>query len=142
VCVLATAAAALGLVGAVQAEEPTAATAATAVAAAPAADWLDKRVAVFRKALDLDAVQQVRLRQILLDQREAVQRIWADRHLLPAERVPATRAVEERTGDRIRDILTDAQKQKYNPPKPPTPPTPDSGAPSVEAWMQRTRPKL
>ena len=70
-----------------------------------------------------------------------MRRAWADPKLLPAERVPATRAIEERTGDRIRDLLNDEQKKKYNPPKPPAPPTPDSGAPNVEAWMLRTRQK-
>ncbi len=106
-----------------------------------AGDWLDKRVALFKKALSLDSAQEVKLRQILADQRDAVRRVWADKKLLPAERAPATRAVEQRTGDRIRDILTEPQKLKYNPPKPPAPPTPASGAPSVEAWMQRARPK-
>lgn len=109
---------------------------------APTGHSLDKRIAVFKKALDLDATQVAKLRQILVEQREAVQRVWVDSKLLPAERVPATRAVEERTGDRIRGLLSAEQKLKYNPPKPPAPPAPESGAPSVEAWMQRTRPKL
>jgi phosphatidylethanolamine-binding protein (PEBP) family uncharacterized protein len=59
--------------------------------------------------------------------------------LLPAERVPATRAVEDRTADQIRAMLNDEQKKKYNPPKPP--PAPDTRPPDVSAWMDATRKK-
>ena len=124
------------------ASEPAAASLRRSVRTQPAAaNSLDKRTALYTKMLGLDAAQQAKLRQLLVEQREAVRRAWADPKLLPAERVPATRAIEERTGDRIRDLLNDEQKKKYNPPKPPAPPTPDSGAPNVEAWMLRTRQK-
>jgi hypothetical protein len=102
------------------------------------AGTLDHRVAVLSKALDLDARQQRELSGIFASQREAVKKIWRDPALLPAERVPATRAVEDRTADAIRAILTDEQKKKYNPPRPPPAP---SGPPDVGAWMDAARAK-
>ena len=75
---------------------------------------LEDRVKMFAKALDLDASQQSQLRKILLGQRETVRKIWRDPSLSPAERAPATRAANERTGDEIREILNDEQRQKYN----------------------------
>ena len=103
------------------------------------ASTLEHRVAMLTKALDLDVRQQAELQGIFAGQREAVRKIWNDRALLPAERVPATRAVEDRTADQIRAMLNDEQKKKYNPPKPP--PAPDTRPPDVSAWMDATRKK-
>ena len=105
------------------------------------AGTLDHRVKVLTKALDLDARQQVELRRIFESQRTAVKSVWSNPALLPAERVPATHAIENRTADQIRGILNDEQKKKYNPPKPPPAPTAESGAPDVGAWMEKTRAK-
>jgi hypothetical protein len=99
---------------------------------------LEDRVKLFAKALDLDASQQSQLRKILLGQREAVRKIWSDHSLSPAERVPATRAANERTGDEIREILNDEQKQKYNTPVPAA--AGDKGDKrSVEQWLDAAR---
>ncbi len=98
---------------------------------------LDHRVKVLAKALDLDSRQQAELWKILESQREAVTKIWSDPTLLAAERVPATRAVEDRTAEQIRAILNDEQKKRYNPPKPQGAPAPP---PNVEAWMERQTP--
>jgi hypothetical protein len=140
------------LVGSGAAAEDDAATAATAPAPAPtpaqvpaqpsplppshrtAGGTLDHRVKALSKALDLDAAQRAELREILEDRRQAVMKIWSDRALLPAERVPATHAVEERTAERIRAILNDEQKKRYNPPKPKGTQSPPA---NVEAWMER-----
>jgi hypothetical protein len=102
------------------------------------ASTLEDRVTAFAKALELDPVQQARLRKVLMEQREAVRKIWSDRALLPAERVPATRAANERTGDEIRSILSDDQKKKYNPPMPSSPPE-RGDTRSVEQWLDATR---
>jgi hypothetical protein len=94
---------------------------------------LEHRVDVLAKALQLDARQRAELMAILDSQRQAVMKIWSNPALLPAERAPATRAVEERTADQIRALLSDEQKKRYNPPKP-------QGAQpsqaSVADWMQ------
>ena len=95
---------------------------------------LEDRVKVLAKALDLDASQQSQLRKILLGQRETVRKIWRDTSLSPAERAPATRAANERTGDEIREILNDEQKQKYNTTVPAA--AADKGDKrSVEQWL-------
>jgi hypothetical protein len=101
---------------------------------------LEDRVMAFSKALGLDAAQQTQFRRILLEQREAVRRIWSDKALLPAERAPAMRVANERTGDEIRAILNDEQKKKYNPPKPSTP-REQGDTRSVEQWLDATRPR-
>jgi hypothetical protein len=95
---------------------------------------LEHRVDVLSKALQLDARQRAELLTILDNQRAAVAKIWHDPALLPAERTPATRAVEERTADQIRAILSDEQKKLYNPPKPQGTEAP---APNVADWMQQ-----
>ena len=124
-----------------RADEPAAPTPPRPVAHTQVGGTLDHRVQVLAKALALDERQQAQLRTILEEQRVAVLKIWRDTKLLPAERAPATHAVADRTADRIRAILTEEQRAKYNPPKPPPPPAPESGAPNVETWMKTTRPK-
>jgi hypothetical protein len=95
---------------------------------------LQHRAGVLAKALQLDARQRTELIAILERQRQAVGKIWSDPSLLPAERTPATRALQERTANEIRAILSEEQKKRYNPPKPQgvEPPSPD-----VEGWMQK-----
>jgi len=95
---------------------------------------LEHRVDVLSKALQLDARQRAELLTILDNQRAAVAKIWHNPGLSPAERTPATRAVEERTADQIRAILSDEQKKLYNPPKPQGA---ESPAPNVADWMQQ-----
>ena len=97
---------------------------------------LEHRVKVLSKALDLDAQQQAELRKIFESQRAAVTKIWTDPALIYAERVPAIRALEDRTANAIRSILNDAQKKRYNPPKPQAAP---SAPPDVAAWMETAR---
>jgi hypothetical protein len=101
---------------------------------------LEDRIKAFSKALNLDAAQQTQLRKILIEQLVAVRMIWSDKSLLPAERVPATRAANARTGDEIRAILNDEQKKKYNP-APPSAPPEQGDKRSVEQWLDATRPR-
>ena len=94
---------------------------------------LEQRVRALTQALDLDAGQQIQLEKILGEQRVAVMKIWNDSALPAVERGPATRAVQDRTAERIRGILTEVQKKRYNPPKPNGAP---AAAPTVGDWMQ------
>jgi hypothetical protein len=96
--------------------------------------YLEHRVDVLSQALQLDARQRAELLTILDNQRAAVAEIWHNSELLPAERTPATRAVEERTADQIRAILSDEQKKLFNPPKPHGT---ESPAPNVADWMEQ-----
>lgn len=97
---------------------------------------LERRVDALSKALDLDPRQRSQLLIILEAQRAAVTKIWSDPALLPAERAPATRAVEEHTADQIRRILKPKQLERYNPPKPQSAKKP---SPDVSKWMELTR---
>jgi hypothetical protein len=101
---------------------------------------IEERVRYFTKNLNLDVTQQAKLRRILEDQRDGIRRIWSNPMVSPADRAPATLAANKRTGDEIRSILNDEQKQKYNPPAPSTPPIPGDKR-TVEDWLDLTRPR-
>lgn len=97
---------------------------------------LEQRVALFTQALALDARQQVGLRRVLEEQRTELRRIWRDASIPAVRRVGMTRAVSERTEDRIRALLNDEQRKKYNAPEPRQAASAVSDAPSVEDWMR------
>jgi hypothetical protein len=100
---------------------------------------LDNRVAVFTRALGLDAAQQAQLTRVLEERREQISRVWSDTAVPAANRIAATRAIENHTADQIRALLNDEQKKKYNLPRPAQPVAPDPGQRSVEEWMEATR---
>jgi hypothetical protein len=105
--------------------------------AAPAGHaTLERRVEALSKGLELNARQRAQLLNILEAQRAAVTKIWSDAGLSPAERAPATRAVEQHTADQIRSILNPKQRERYNPPKPESAKQP---SPDVGKWMDLTR---
>ena len=91
---------------------------ATQAAPLTARNSVEQRVDKLSKALGLSAEQRARLTLILQAQRAAVAKIWSDATLLPAERAPATRAIEQHTADQIRQMLSKEQRDRYNPPKP------------------------
>jgi len=96
---------------------------------------LAARVATLTRALGLDRAQQAELRKVLQDQRVQVQRIWSEPSVPAADRVAATRVLSARTADRIRAMLTEEQRKKYE-----GPPQGDPGeairAVHVEDWMK------
>jgi hypothetical protein len=96
---------------------------------------LEGRVAIYAQALNLDASQQVRLRALLMLQKDQVQQVWNDTSLTAAARVHATKVIGDATGDRIRAMLTDEQRKKYNPPRPPKVGNARADVPSVETWI-------
>ncbi len=57
--------------------------------------------------------------EILSNQRLQIMKLWNDTSMPPASRVGATRVISTQTGDRIRAMLTDEQKAKYNQPRKP-----------------------
>lgn len=99
---------------------------------------LDERVAFYAKELNLDARQQSELRGLLSEQREQVQRLWSDTTMPAAQRIQATKAIEDATSDRIRALLNEEQRKKYNPPRPPHDKLIQAQATSVEDWMRLT----
>lgn len=100
---------------------------------------LEYRVATYTKRLDLDGKQQSQLRALLLQQREQVLRVWNDTSIPAPQRIHATRAIADATADGIRAMLTEAQREKYKPPRPPHDGTAHSGERSVEDWMNAAR---
>jgi hypothetical protein len=99
------------------ARETTALTKPTRVHAG-ATNPLDRRVELLARELDLDAVQQLKVRSLLLGQREQIVQVWQDETVPGALRVARTQAISERTEDGIRALLTDVQRQKYLKPRP------------------------
>jgi hypothetical protein len=98
---------------------------------------LERRVAVYTRTLDLNANQQAQLRVLLLWQRDEMQRVWNDTTLTAAMRVHATQAISGATANRIRAMLTEQQRKRYNPPPTPHDNLVRADSPSVEYWMNR-----
>lgn len=99
---------------------------------------LQARVARLTRALGLDARQQAALRTALQDQRQQVQRIWNDESVSAADRIAATRKVSTLTADRIRAMLNEDQRKKYDPP-PQGDPGKTIGSAHVEDWVNAER---
>jgi hypothetical protein len=98
---------------------------------------LDARVRSLSKALDLDQQQQTGLRRVLVAQREETLAVWADESQPAAARVKATEFISRRTADRIRALLTEQQRARYNPPAQPQ--QASSPRPGLETWMDPAR---
>lgn len=108
---------------------------ASAVRATHGGQSLAGRVDMLAKALELDASQKLALQGILQSQREQVRKIWSDTSMAPAYRIASTMAVSDRTGDAIRAILNEEQKQKYNLARPPQEQVAGFARPDVAEWM-------
>lgn len=97
-----------------QGPAPTAPAAQAQRSHAARVDPLEQRVQLLSRELDLNLEQRAAVRRILQGQREAVQHIWQDPAIDPAERAPAVRLLGERTADQIRAVLNEEQRKKYN----------------------------
>jgi hypothetical protein len=105
----------------------------------PRATALADRVRLMATELDLDSSQQQQLTAILIAQQGEVAKAWSDPSVPAALRINATQRISERTGDRIRAMLTDAQREKYIKVHPHDTPV---GAPGVDLdkWMSPAAP--
>ena len=128
------------------AQDPPAPAARTAVAPAPARPpqargqltpahktGIDGRVELLARELGLDAGQQAQVRAALLQQQVEVRRAWSDESQPAPLRVAATRAIGDRTAERIRSILTDEQREKYLKARPQRPQ--DQTRSTVDSWI-------
>jgi hypothetical protein len=102
----------------------------------PRATALEQRIALLTAELDLDTQQQDRVRRILEDQRQQISMVWSDSSLAAANRVNATRVISDRTADRIRAILNEEQKSKYNQARKPHLAGETAASPSLDEWMK------
>jgi hypothetical protein len=100
---------------------------------------LDERVAAMAIALDLDGEQRSQLRRVLERQRAQIAGLWNDTTIPAARRIMATQAIGELTADRIRALLNDAQRKRYDAPRHARSAAPNPGDRSMEDWMKAGR---
>ena len=80
---------------------------------------IEERVRRLSESLSLTAEQQAQVRTILARRQTEVERLRLDSSPSAVERVHMYRAVDERTVERIKSVLSDEQRQKYSPPRAP-----------------------
>jgi len=97
---------------------------------------LDERVKSFAETLNLDPGQQAGVKAVLERQQREARQIQFDQSLSGAERIGRFRALQQDTVSRIRSLLNEEQKKKYDPLNHGTAPT--TPQPSVEDWLKAT----
>ena len=96
---------------------------------------LDDRVKELSKALDLNETQQAGVKAVLERQQLQARQIQFDQSLTGSERIGRFRALQEETVLRIRSLLNDDQKKKYDPLSHSTQ-SPDSSQKYVDQWVR------
>lgn len=100
---------------------------------------LDDQVKTFAKSLDLNEAQQAAVKTILEQRQKEILRLRSDGSISGSDRIGRLRALQDQTVERIRSVLNDEQKKKYNPlAVRQVPPAPDQK--SVGDWMKATTP--
>ena len=101
---------------------------------------LDDRVKVLARNLELDEAQQQAVKQILVQRQQETLRLRTDPSLSGEARIARFRALQDTTVERIRAVLNDQQKAKYNPlAVRGLKPEPDQR--TVEDWLKLTTPQ-
>lgn len=99
----------------------------------------DERVKVLAKNLDLDETQQSAMKKILEQRQQETLRIRQDASISGSDRIDRFRALQDITVQRIRAVLNDEQRKKYDPlAVRKVQPEPDQR--SVEDWIKLTTP--
>jgi hypothetical protein len=123
-----------------QASAPSATTPAPAAAVRPRSLYrrrtLDDRVKELAKALDLNETQQAGVKAVLERQQLRARNIQFDQTVEGSERIGRLRALQEDTVLRIRALLNDEQKKKYDPLNHAALPPPESSQKYVDQWMK------
>jgi len=99
---------------------------------------LDDRVSHLAKSLDLSEPQQSAVKNILEQRRQQILRIQGDASISGSTRISQIRALHEGTVERIRSVLNEEQKKKYD--LLATQRIPANQGPSVEDWLKATTP--
>jgi len=100
---------------------------------------VDDQVKVFATALNLSETQQVAVKRILEQRQQETLRLRNDPSISGSDRIDRFRALQDKTVERIRAVLNDEQKKKYNPlAVRKVTPSPDQK--SVEDWLKATSP--
>jgi len=100
---------------------------------------IDDRVRVLARSLDLDETQRAAVKKILEQRRQETLRIRQDSSISGGARIDRFRALQDNTVERIRAVLNEEQKKKYDPlAVRRTQPAPQQR--SVEDWLKVTTP--
>jgi hypothetical protein len=100
---------------------------------------IDDRVRVLARSLDLNEAQRVAVKKILEQRRQETLRIRQDPSISGGARIERFRALQDNTVERIRAVLNEEQKKKYDPlAVRRTQPAPQQR--SVEDWLKVTTP--
>ena len=119
---------------------PAAPTSATPTHATRHRPTLDDRVKAFATALNLNESQRVAVKRILEQRQLEILRIRQDPSIDGSDRIGKLRALQDQTVQRIRAILNDDQKKKYDP-LAVRDRQPALDQKSVEDWLKATTPK-
>jgi len=95
---------------------------------------------VFAKNLDLTEAQQTAVKKILEQRQQEALRIRNDSSVSGSVRIERFRALQDNTVERIRAVLNEEQKKKYDP-LAVRRRQPASDQRSVEDWLKVTTPK-
>jgi len=101
---------------------------------------MDDRIKVLARTLDLSAAQQSQVKTILEQGRQQMIQNRLNTSISGSARIDQFRALQDQTIERIRAILTEEQKRKYDllaARKLQQQATP----PDVDAWLDATRPQ-
>jgi hypothetical protein len=96
---------------------------------------LDQRIHLLSVELGLDDTQQAGVREALITQRQQTLKVWQDTSIPAPLRIKVTQDIGMRTADRIRALLTDAQREKYIKPRPGEPDK--AHGDDAETWIGR-----
>jgi Spy/CpxP family protein refolding chaperone len=100
---------------------------------------IDDRVRVLARSLDLNEAQRAAVKKILEQRRQETLRIRQDPSISGGARIERFRALQDNTVERIRAVLNEEQKKKYDPlAVRRTQPAPQQR--SVEDWLKVTTP--
>jgi predicted TIM-barrel enzyme len=100
---------------------------------------LEDRVKVLAESLHLDDAQQLAVTKILEERQQETLRIRRDGSISGSDRMAQFRAIQDRTVVRIRSVLNEEQKKKYDPlAVRRVEPAPEQR--SVEDWIKATTP--
>ncbi len=100
---------------------------------------IDDRVKVLAKKLDLNETQQAAVKKILEQRQQETLRLRLDSSITGSVRIERFRALQDDTVERIRAVLNEEQRKKYDPLAPRRiQPAPEQR--SVEDWIKATTP--
>jgi Spy/CpxP family protein refolding chaperone len=100
---------------------------------------IDDRVRVLARSLDLNEAQRAAVKKILEQRQQETLRIRQDSSISGGARIDRFRALQDNTVERIRAVLNEEQKKKYDPlAVRRTQPAPQQR--SVEDWLKVTTP--